>query len=193
MTILLRPAILPVKAPMLTLVMALSVSEGIRKTTGLECGIKWPNDIVTDGCKICGILTEMSSEIDFINYVVTGVGINVNAESFPEEIAAKATSLKIKLGTNVSRSALVADIMERFEENYAAFLETEDLSLLMERYNALLVNRGKEVRVLEPGNEYNAYSSGISQTGELLVTAADGSLKKIYAGEVSVRGVYGYV
>ena len=193
MTILLHPDVLPTKAPQLTLVMAMAVAEGIRKVTGLETKIKWPNDIIVHGRKVCGILTEMSTEIDYINYVVIGVGINVNQETFPEEIRDTATSLKIETGSSVRRSVLIATIMECFEQFYEVFMTTEDLSGLQERYNAMLVNLGREVRVLEPGNEYEAHALGINRTGELIVRTPDGQEKEIYAGEVSVRGVYGYV
>lgn len=193
MTVLLRPGFLPSRAPMLTLVMALSVAEGITGETGLLAQIKWPNDIVVNRKKVCGILTEMSAEVDYINYVVTGAGINVNTECFPEEIAGTATSLYIEGGARVRRAKLAARIMERYEENYETFLAAEDLSGLKSAYNRLLVNRGKEVRILEPGNEYEAVASGINDTGELIVTARDGSRRAIFAGEVSVRGVYGYV
>ncbi|MCB6201505.1 biotin--[acetyl-CoA-carboxylase] ligase [Extibacter muris] len=193
MTILLKPQFLPSKAPMLTLVMALSVAEGIKGVTGLPAQIKWPNDIVVNGKKVCGILTEMSAEVDYINYVVTGAGVNVNTDSFPEEIARTATSLYIEGGSKLRRAKLAARIVERYEKNYEMFLETEDLSRLKDTYNRLLVNCRKEVRILEPGNEYEAIASGIDDTGELIVTTEDGKEKAIYAGEVSVRGVYGYV
>lgn len=193
MTILLHPDVLPTKAPQLTLVMAMAVAEGIRKVTGLETKIKWPNDVIVNGRKVCGILTEMSTEIDYINYVVIGDGINVNQETFPEEIRDTATSLKIETGSSVRRSVLIATIMECFEQFYEVFMTTEDLSGLQERYNAMLVNLGREVRVLEPGNEYEAHALGINRTGELIVRTPDGQEKEIYAGEVSVRGVYGYV
>ena len=193
MTLLLRPSIAPVKAPMLTLVMALSVAEAVRELTGLKAGIKWPNDIVLNKKKICGILTEMSTEIDYINYVVTGVGINTNQETFSEEIRKWATSLLIEGGRHISRSELVAAVMERYEENYERFMETKDLSGLQEKYNGMLVNCGREVRVLEPKGEYSAFASGINEVGELVVTTPEGEEKHIFAGEVSVRGIYGYV
>ncbi|MCI9491179.1 MAG: biotin--[acetyl-CoA-carboxylase] ligase [Dorea sp.] len=193
MTLLLRPSIAPVKAPMLTLVMALSVAEAVRELTGLKAGIKWPNDIVLNKKKICGILTEMSTEIDYINYVVTGVGINTNQETFSEEIRKRATSLLIEGGRHISRSELVAAVMERYEENYERFMETKDLSGLQEKYNGMLVNCGREVRVLEPKGEYSAFASGINEVGELVVTTPEGEEKHIFAGEVSVRGIYGYV
>ena len=193
MSILLRPDILPDQAPMLTLVMAQSVAEAVQELTGAEVGIKWPNDIVLNGKKICGILTEMSAEIDYINYVVIGVGVNVNTPDFPEALVETATSLKIELGQSVKRSALIAAVMKRFEENYETFIRTGDLSGMQEQYNSLLVNRDRDVRVLEPGHEYNGHALGINSTGELLVEKEDGTTAEIFAGEVSVRGIYGYV
>jgi len=193
MTILLRPDMAPDMAPMLTLVMALSVAEAVREFTGLEAVIKWPNDIVLNGKKICGILTEMSTEIDYINYVVTGVGINVNEEVFPDEIKDTATSILREGGKPVRRSGLIAAVMERYEENYGIFMETEDLSGLCGRYNQMLVNCGQDVRVLEPKGEYSAHALGINEKGELIVTTPEGEERHIFAGEVSVRGIYGYV
>ena len=193
MTILLYPDIPPVKAPQLTLLMAIAVAEGIQEVTGLETKIKWPNDIVVNGRKICGILTEMSTEIDYINHVVIGAGINVNQDTFSDDIKATASSLKLELGKSVKRSELIAAVMKSFEKCYEIFIKTEDLSGLQELYNSMLVNRDQEVKVLEPGNEYKAHAIGINQTGELIVRTPDGKEKEIYAGEVSVRGVYGYV
>lgn len=193
MTLLQRPKIAPAKAPMLTLVMALSVAEAIRQETGMAAEIKWPNDIVLNKKKLCGILTEMSTEIHEINYVVTGVGINVNQEKFSGEIQERATSLLIESGHRIRRSELIAAVMERYEENYEIFMKTEDLSGLQEKYNRMLVNYNKEVRVLEPKGEYNAHASGINSQGELIVTTSEGEEKHIFAGEVSVRGIYGYV
>lgn len=193
MTILLRPDIEPSKAPMLTLVMGLSVAEGIQKATGVETKIKWPNDIVMNKKKVCGILTEMSTEIQYVNYVVIGVGINTNQEQFPEDLRKMATSLCLESGHHMRRAEIIAAVMERFEKNYDTFMETQDLSGLMEAYNAILVNCDEKVRILEPGNEFEAVAQGIGKTGELAVTLPDGQKKEIFAGEVSVRGIYGYV
>lgn len=193
MTLLLYPDILPTKASELTLVMALAVAEGIQKVTGLEVGIKWPNDIILSGKKTCGILTEMSAEIGYINYVIIGVGLNVNQMTFPEEIQDVATSLKIESQKDVKRAELIVAVMESFEKYYEIFLQTEDLSGVREQYDQMLLNRNQKVRVLEPGHEYEAMARGITPTGELIVRLPDGEEKEIYAGEVSVRGVYGYV
>lgn len=193
MTILLRPEVSPNQAPMLTLVMGLSVAEGIRKVCGVDAAIKWPNDIVVNKKKVCGILTEMATEMEYINYAVIGVGINVNQQEFPEEIHNVATSLRIATESSYKRSEIIAAVLEMFEENYETFIKTGDLSGLRKAYNDILINQGQDVKVLEPGNEYEARAEGINETGELIVTLPDGSKRNIFAGEVSVRGIYGYV
>lgn len=193
MSILLRPDIAPEKAPMLTLVMACSVAEGIMDCEDVAVQIKWPNDIIIKGKKLVGILTEMSSQVDYINHVTVGVGINVNMTGFPEEIKETATSLRIETGHMVRRSSLIAAIMKRLEGNYEIFLGTGDLSGMMEKYGRMLVNLNREVLILGEGEPYRALALGITKTGELIVRREDGSEEEIFAGEVSVRGVYGYV
>lgn len=192
-SLILKPDIAPDKASMLTPVMALAVAQGIQKSCGLEAQIKWPNDIVINGKKVCGMLAEMSLERDYIHYVVIGVGINVGLQGFPEEIAATAACLQQECGRRVSRAELIANVMRAFEENYELFLQHEDLSGLREQYRSLLVNNGKEVRVLDPKGEFRGIAQGINDLGELLVEREDGSVTAVYAGEVSVRGIYGYV
>lgn len=193
MSLMLRPEFAPDKASMLTLVMAYSVQKVLHNCTGLEVQIKWPNDIVFHGKKLAGILTEMSTEIDYINYVVIGVGINVNTETFPEELADQATSLWRECGQAVQRSRMIAEIMKQFEWDYERFLEAEDLSWMRDRYNACLVNCGREVMIHGAETPYRAQALGINDAGELLVRREDGTEQTVYAGEVSVRGVYGYV
>ncbi len=196
MTIMLKPDFVPDKASMLTLVMALSVADAIAEKTNLPAGIKWPNDVVVHGKKVCGILTEMNVESDYIQYVVIGVGINVNnaaPEEFPEEIRDKATSLKIESGMTISRAELLERVLVHFEKNYDTFVRTLDLSLLMEAYEARLLNLGREVEVLDPRGAYTGVARGINGTGELLVETENGEMIEVYAGEVSVRGIYGYV
>ena len=193
MSLILRPEIAPSSASMLTLAAALAVREGIQEETGLSPLIKWPNDLVLNGKKICGILTEMSTELMEIQYVITGIGINVNQREFPPEIRDTATSLSLEAGRSFRRSSLIAAILKAFEKDYEAFLKTGDLSLLLEEYNACLVNRGKEVCILDPSGEYRAVAEGIDENGSLLVTLPDGTRREIISGEVSVRGIYGYV
>ncbi len=191
-TLILKPEFEPARASMVTLLMALAVAKGIRETCGAEALIKWPNDIVVNGKKVCGILTEMSVEREFIQYVVIGVGINVGMQEFVPEIAAAATCLQAECGGPVSKAGLIVNSMKAFEEYYDGFRCASDLSGVLEEYNALLVNRGREVRVLDPKGAFCGISRGINAGGELLVEREDGLLTCVYAGEVSVRGINGY-
>lgn len=193
MSLLMRPEIPPAHASMLTLVMALAVAEGIEAETGLETLIKWPNDIVISGKKVCGILTEMSAELDCIHYVVTGMGINVNMEEFPDELSGKATSLRIETGRTLSRSAVIASVMEKLEPFYEEFATHGDLRNLTEPYLKRLANRDRQVTVLSPGGSWEGTALGINEKGELLVRTGDGTVNSVVSGEVSVRGIYGYV
>jgi len=193
MTLALKPEFGPGQASMLTLVMALAVSEAISSVCGLKAGIKWPNDIVVNRKKVCGILTEMNMEADYIRSVVIGVGINVNQKVFPEEIRDTATSLSIEKGEEISRAELIASVMAHFERHYEQFVQDQNLSGIKQAYEEGLVNRNRKVRVLDPKGEYEGIAEGITDTGELMVRMDDGSIAEVYAGEVSVRGYYGYV
>lgn len=197
MTVILRPDMRPVHASMLTLLAAMAVSDAVL-ALGLPCQIKWPNDIVIRGKKICGILTEMSTEMESINYVVTGMGINVHNREFPESIADVATSLDMEntgqepAMTSISRSGLIAAVMEALEMYYEQFLETENLAFIQKEYNKRLVNMGKEVYIFEKDTKRGGLCRGIDETG-CLVVEIDGHEEHIVSGEVSVRGVLGYV
>lgn len=193
LSVLLRPQMDVNKAPMLTIVMAYSVATAIQRAGFESVQIKWPNDLVLSGKKVCGILTEMQLQGSVIDHIVVGVGINVNMKAFPEEISQMATSLYRECGRLLDKRLLIEDILEKFEEMYERFLLEEDLSFVQEEYNQMLVNCGREVVVLEPGNEYTARAIGMNSTGELIVKTAEGKERAIFAGEVSVRGIYGYI
>lgn len=193
MTIALRPPIRPLDASMLTLVAGMAVVKGVKESAGLDARIKWPNDVVISGRKICGILTEMSTEEECIRYVITGIGINVNVSGFPAELEDKATSLKKELGQNVKRSPVIAAVAEAFEGYYETFLKTCDMSGLKEEYNQMSANLGRQVTVLDPRGEYRGTALGIDHEGSLLVRKEDGTVDAVISGEVSVRGIYGYV
>lgn len=193
MTLMLKPEINPNNASMLTLVAALAVAKAIKEVTGLDAQIKWPNDIVINGKKICGILTEMSAQFDYINHIVIGIGINVHNEVFSEEIAHMASSLlRESQGKKFRRAEIIEKILEYFEEYYEIYLETEDLTALTGEYNKILVNMNKSVRVLDPKDEFEGKAMGITAKGELIVDTWE-SRKLVSSGEVSVRGIYGYV
>ena len=193
MSLILRPDILPAQASMITLVMGIAVAKACRKLLGVDAKIKWPNDIVLSGKKICGILTEMSLKGTAVDYVVAGIGINVNGRDFPEEIRETATSLALETGKEIDRQMLMQAVLEEISIYYEKFLKAGDLTMMLEDYNEVLVNRGREIRVLEPKGEYRGFATGVNASGELLVTKEDGTCVTVYAGEVSVRGIYGYV
>lgn len=193
MTLMIKPDINPNNASMLTLVAALAVAKAITSVTGEESMIKWPNDIVVNGKKVCGILTEMNAQFDYINHIVVGIGINVHNESFPEEISQMASSLMIEAGgKRFHRAQIIAETMSYFEQYYDTFLKTQDLSALVREYDKLLVNRNKSVRVLDPKEPFDGKAMGITPKGELIVDTWE-SRKLVSSGEVSVRGIYGYV
>lgn len=193
MSLVLRPAFAPVHASMLTLVAGMAVVKAVKNVTGLDAMIKWPNDAVLGGRKICGILTEMSTEDQYIRYVVIGIGINVNIDEFPGDIRGTATSLKLELGETVRRSPLIKAVAAAFEEYYDIFLETCDMSKLKEEYNRKLANMSRQVRVMDPGGEFCGTALGIDDEGSLLVRKSDKTVAPVISGEVSVRGIYGYV
>ena len=192
MTLILKPEINPNNASMLTLVAAMATTRAIRRVTGVPAMIKWPNDIVMNGKKVCGILTEMSAQFDYINHIVIGIGINVHNEDFPEEIAKTASSLYLESGQHIHRASLIEAFLEEFEDVYAEYLKTEDMEGLQKEYDAMLVNRGRQVRVLDPKEPFEGKAMGITKKGELIVDTWE-SRKLVSSGEVSVRGIYGYV
>ena len=166
---------------------------GLLDRNRIKATIKWPNDIVINGKKICGILTEMYPSADGSFFLVIGTGINVNQKEFPEEVKKTADSLALELGTDVDREVLLASVLRHFLDCYDSFLETMDLRGQKELYESFLVNKGRVVEVLDPKGEWQGTAIGIEKTGELLVQRKDSSVEAVYAGEVSVRGIYGYV
>lgn len=192
-TFLLRPEVEVSRASMITLVSALALAKAIEKVTGLKTQIKWPNDVVANGKKLCGILTESSTDLEYINYVVVGIGINVNQTAFSPEIKDKASSLFLELGHSVNRGALLGEFLNQFELYYEIFIQTEDMSELVDTYNEMLVNSGREVKIIEKDQERIFKAIGIDQNGGLIVENAEGKRESIISGEVSVRGLYGYV
>ncbi len=191
MSIALRPHVPLEHVSMSTLVMGMAAAEGIHQASGVQAQIKWPNDVVCDGRKLSGILTEMT---DGGKAIVIGIGINVNMECFPEELSERASSLRMITGHTVSRERVTAEIINRFLEYYEKFESTGDMRLLMDTYNDMLVNMHRQVRILDERNPYEGEALGTDELGRLLVRREDtGEIEKVFAGEVSVRGVYGYV
>lgn len=207
MSLLLRPEIKPFDASMLTIVAAMGMKDAIEEIIGagdgagdedgtgqggIHCKIKWPNDIVLGDRKICGMLTEMSAETDWINYVVIGIGVNVNTTEFDDSIKDMASSILLQTGSSVKRSDIVVAFARHFSRYYDEFLKECNLSGLADDYNKALINVGRDVKIVERDGSFVAKAVGIDETGSLIVEK-DGDTIRIVAGEVSVRGLYGYV
>ena len=197
-SILLRPTQVPIGAvPTITILAAMAVRDALEETVGLECQIKWPNDIVAGGKKLCGILTEMEATGGVVSYVVCGIGVNVHTMEFPEDIAFKATSVDKALKEAGSdkqghRSVITTAIWTAFLKYYNEFLKTSDLTSLKAEYEAHLVSLGQEVRIEDPAGAYTARCLGINDAGNMIIER-DGAQQIVQSGEVSVRGLYGYV
>ena len=192
MSILLKPEFEPQYASMLTLVMGLSVAQAVCEL-GVEVSIKWPNDVVVSHKKICGILTEMGVQDGKIREVVIGVGLNVNLKEIQDELKDKATSLYLETGKTYDRNRLIGLVMEKFEINYEKFVQTCDLSMMLDDYNMLLANKSQPVRVLDKISPYEGVALEIDKDGALLVRVQSGEIRKVCSGEVSVRGLYSYI
>lgn len=194
MTLILKPDISVENVSMLTLVAAMAVVKAVEQlqiTT--DCMIKWPNDIVVNKKKVCGILTEMTTEQNQIQSVLIGIGINANTTEFAEEIREIATSFYKETGCQVNRETLIAEVMNQFEKYYDIFSRTQDMSALADDYNGKLVHFGQMV-YLNDGNERKCVKAlGIDERGALLVEDEQGSTQAVISGEISIRGIYGYV
>ncbi len=193
LSMLLTPDIEPTQASMLTLIAGMAVVTAIEKMTQLTPMIKWPNDIVLEQKKVSGILTEMSAEMDFVHYVVVGIGINVNQEIFDESISDVATSIKKVHGKALSRPMLIGNIIDAFETMYETFLSTRNLDFLMVDYNEKCININRALKVVTRAGEIQGNGVTVLGDGTLQIRLTDGTITSVNAGEVSVRGLYGYV
>lgn len=192
MSLILRPDILPQYASQLTLVAGLNMCEAIEEVTKLKAKIKWPNDVVVNGKKICGILTEMSAEIDGINYIVVGIGVNVNTKEFPESLP-YASSLALEGEREYSRKAIIKRFLEKFEIDYNHYKEQPDLNNIKARYEKNCITLHKKVKLIKKDQEVIAEAIGITNEGTLRVRYEDGMIEEVLSGEVSVRGLYEYI
>ena len=184
-SVILRPQCTPKDAPKFTLMAAVAVARAMERFN-LRAEIKWPNDILYDGRKLVGILTEMSAEIGCVNYIVVGIGINVNVrrEEFPADIREIATSLSEMAGENLNRAEFLRALLEEFDKLYI-FSNFEEIFKLWRQYNITL---GKKVTVFsaESGEIFTGTAIDIDAEGALIVETG-GERKIVYAGDVSIR------
>lgn len=186
-SLLLKPDISPLEVSQITLVAGLAVC----KAVGINSMIKWPNDIVINGKKICGILTEMSAEINMVNYVVCGIGINVNTPNFNGELADRATSMYIESGKKYTRNKIISKLLNEFEYYYKKFL-SEGLGSIIDEYKKNCITLGRDVNLIFNKKEVRGKAIDVDENGALIVETADGTIS-VNSGEVSVRGIYGYI
>lgn len=195
LTALLRPHLPPERLMCVTAMAGVSVCGAVEEVCGLSPGLKWPNDPVLNGRKLCGILTELSLEAETgsLQYLVVGIGINVlhTPEDFSPEVAAIATSVAAELGHPVSRPALAAALIARLDRLRTALVSGDTEDYLAE-YRRRCVNLGKRVRLLSPGGEARGEALDVDREFGLVVRRDDGTVTTVRSGEVSVRGLYGY-
>lgn len=194
LSIILKPDTNPMKVPKITQIGAAAVIESL-KSLKIDAEVKWPNDIVIKGKKVCGILTEMSGELNRVNYVVMGLGINANLQKndFPENIIDKATSLSIESNSNIDRKTLVSTLLFKFEELYEEFDKEGIIKTSVDicRKNSAII--GKDIKIINREQETFAKALDIDDNGELIVQYKDGSIEKLISGEISIRALNGYI
>lgn len=186
-SVILRPLFSPQHAAKCTLLAAVSLVEAIEDTTQVRCGIKWPNDILYNGKKLVGILTEMSAEMDAVNYIVIGMGINVNIEptDWPDEIKGIATSLMEIKQSVIDRKSLLARCLACLEKNYLA-VRNGDFRAVLEKWRRFSVTLGQEVDVIGINEKFSGRATAIDEDGALLVETPT-SVRRVLAGDVSIR------
>ena len=187
-SVILRPNFLPHDAPKFTLMAAVAVAEAMERFN-LKAQIKWPNDIMFDGRKLVGILTEITGELARITYIVIGIGINVNISraDFPEELQDVAASLSEMNGEDLSRVEIFRAVLEEFDKLYLE-VKAEGFDKIIERWKKYNVTLGKNVRVISAsdGESFTGKAIDLNSDGALVVEAEDGQ-RTVYAGDVSIR------
>lgn len=189
-SLLLKPDINPIDSPKLTMVMAQAVFNVLSEYSA-EIKIKWPNDIIVKGKKLCGILTEMSASSQKINYVIIGTGINCNQTEFPEELKNKAISLRQITGSDIDRESILKKVIDEFEILYYDFMAKGIKNIIkLQRKNSAVI--GKKIDIVNGNIKRTGTAIDISEAGELVTLFNDGLTQNIISGEIFIDGVYGY-
>jgi len=183
-SLVLRPMLPPVELPQITLTTAVAVVRAVRRVAGVAPGIKWPNDLLLNGKKLGGILTEMETESDRIRHVVVGLGLNVNNPGFPVELVATATSLTLAAGGAFSRVNLLKAWLEEFEELYGRFLN-QGFPEILEEWKRFTVTLGRMVTVRQGPREISGLALDVAPDGALLLRTAAGEIVRVTSGEIT--------
>ncbi len=184
-SIILRPPLSPVAAPILTLLAGVAAHHAVRSITGLNVDIRWPNDLLVNGKKVCGILTEMKAELDRLHMVVLGIGINVNHSAMPEELREIATSLAMEGGRRYSRLQILTELLREVERYYHRLLKEGNSAIVREWSAASSYAEGKRVRVKTSGGELPGTTAGLDPSGALKILRDDGKQELLVAGEIT--------
>lgn len=194
-SIILKPTIPPERAPELTTMAAIAIARTLEEYAGLHTLIKWPNDIVINSRKVCGILAEIQAEPGVIHSVVIGIGINVNMQTadFPVELQDLATSLRIEKGTSFSRRTLFNALLYNMESVYFEYLKSDGLGPFIGFLKSRSATLGRKVKVIERKATFEGDAFDIDKDGSLLVKTNGGMIRKILSADVSIRGESGYV
>ncbi|MHB9145315.1 MAG: biotin--[acetyl-CoA-carboxylase] ligase [Symbiobacteriia bacterium] len=188
LSVLLRPPLAPAEVSPLTLVAAVAVAEAIEQVSGLHPGIKWPNDLLVGGRKVCGVLTELAAEADRVSYVVLGIGINANLtkEQLPNQAATQPTSLLLATGKPVSLPNLAAAVLDRLEKWYGRFLQA-GFAPVRRRWLELSATIGHEVTATLPSGTVVGTAVDLAEDGALVLALPNGERRRILAGDVTLR------
>lgn len=181
LSLILRPKILPAVSPILTLMSAVSICEAVKKVTGLDAQIKWPNDVLIHNKKFAGILTEMNAEVDKVNFVAIGIGLNVNNDK--KSLIAQSTSLKEQLLEPTSRIFLLQELLRRIESNYL-LLEDKGNKAIIDKWRAFSLTLGRRVKVYCQSKHIEGCALDIDKDGGLLIRKDSGLIQKISSGDV---------
>jgi BirA family biotin operon repressor/biotin-[acetyl-CoA-carboxylase] ligase len=184
-TVLLRPRLSPVQAPLLTMMAGLAAQAAIQAQTGATVDLKWPNDLLVNGKKVGGILTEMHAEPAQVRFVIVGMGINVNQEKFPAELGAIATSLRAETGRQQSRLELLVRLLREFESSYNRFLADGPAGVVDRFAQTSSYACGKHVRVTNGKDSFAGVTAGLTGEGLLLVKRENGQIVPVIAGDVT--------
>ena len=191
MSIILKPEIIPYKAPFITLIAGASIVKALNNLQ-VPAKIKWPNDIIINNKKVSGILTELSADIEKTNYIIVGIGINVNNSEFDRDLKEKATSL-YKEHYKLSKVDIVTEILHELEKLYKDYIDRdckEETLKICKEYSAII---NKYVYIVKENEKELVKCVDINKEGNLIVRDSNNKLKEIISGEVSIRGVKGYV
>lgn len=186
-SIILRPPINPLDTPQLTLVAAVGMAKALKSYSGLDLKIKWPNDLLFGSKKMVGILTELAAEFNQVDYVVLGIGVNVNSgnDDFSEELKTVAGSLKQVTGRKQKRLELFRTILEELEQSYLNYLQA-GFALIREQWLKLSGTLNSRIKITERSQTFQGVAEDLDREGRLLVRLDDNTLCTVVAGEINL-------